>query len=104
MIKITVSKLAVSLCLTALALPLLGGCPTVNPPVNQAPIVNAGINQSVAPGASVSLNGTASDPDGDTLTITWTQTGGTTLVTLTGADTLTPSFTAPAGADADLPA
>jgi len=67
------------------------------PPVNQAPTANAGPDQTVALGASVNLSGAgSSDPDADTLTYAWTQTGGT-AVTLTGANTATPSFTAPAG-------
>jgi MYXO-CTERM domain-containing protein len=46
------------------------------------------------------LLGSASDAEGDTLTYTWEQIGGTS-VTLTGADTLTPSFTAPSTANGD---
>jgi hypothetical protein len=70
---------------------------------NQAPTANAGTDQSVNEGASVSLDGTgSSDPDGDTLTYAWTQQSGPS-VTLSGANTATPSFTAPqvgpAGAD-----
>ena len=77
--------------------------------MNQAPTADAGADQTVASGATVNLNGNGStDPDGDTLTYAWTQTGGT-AVTLTGANTATPSFTAPTLApgdpagDADLP-
>ncbi len=45
---------------------------------NQAPLANAGSDQSVIAGESVTLNGSASaDPDGHTpLTYGWTQSGG----------------------------
>ena len=66
--------------------------------VNQAPTADAGADQTVASGATVNLDGTgSSDPDaGDTLDLLldpdrWDR------VTLTGADTATPSFTAPTG-------
>jgi K319L-like, PKD domain len=64
--------------------------------VNGTPTANAGADQTVVSGATVNLNGTASsDPDGDALTFAWTQTAGPS-VTLSGANTATPSFTAPA--------
>lgn len=61
---------------------------------NTAPVVDAGPDQTITGGASVSLVGTANDNDNDPLTYQWTQTGGP-AVTLTGATTLTPNFTAP---------
>lgn len=67
---------------------------TLTVPTNAAPTVNAGADINTTGGASVSLSGTASDPENDPLTYAWTQTGGPT-VTLSGASTLTPSFTAP---------
>ncbi len=65
--------------------------------VNQPPVADAGLTISVPEGTNVTLSGLAADPDVNdmpTLRFAWTQTGGPT-VTLTGADTLTPSFTAP---------
>ncbi len=64
--------------------------------VNAAPVADAGAPQTVNPGASVTLDGSGSyDPNGDALTYQWTQTGGVT-VTLSGATTVSPTFTAPA--------
>ena len=71
------------------------------PPVDNPPTANAGADQTVDEGATVTLNGSGSDPDGEAVTFSWTQTGGP-AVTLTGANTATPSFTAPA-VDADTP-
>lgn len=62
---------------------------------NQSPNADAGNNQSVEGGTTVQLDGSnSSDPDGDTLSFQWTQTAGTS-VGLTGANTDSPSFTAP---------
>lgn len=68
---------------------------TVNPVVpNTEPVADAGIDFQVNDaGLTVQLNGSASfDPDGDSLSYAWEQLTGPT-VTLTGADTATPSFT-----------
>jgi hypothetical protein len=65
---------------------------SANPP----PVANAGVDQSVTMGHSVTLNGSGSSDGGNggTITYQWTQIGGT-AVTLTGATTATPTFTAP---------
>ena len=64
---------------------------------NVDPTAAAGDDQTVASGATVNLDGTGSaDSDGTIDAFAWTQTAGPT-VTLTGANTATPSFTAPTG-------
>ena len=83
------------LCVSLLAMSGCARAPVT--PVNQDPVVDAGPDQTVAAGSTVTLSGTATDADGDTVTFAWLQTSGT-AVTLTGADTATPTFAAPATA------
>jgi hypothetical protein len=67
---------------------------------NTPPTANAGPNQTVDEGASVTLNGSGSaDSDGTIAAnaYAWTQTDSTGITaTLTGANTVNPTFTAPA--------
>ena len=65
---------------------------TGNP--NEAPVVDAGADMTVNTGATVSLQGSATDADSTSLTYVWEQVSGTT-VTLRQADTPTAEFTAP---------
>ena len=75
---------------------------TVAEPVaNIAPVANAGADQSVAFGATVTLDGSgSSDPDGTIQSYAWTHTstdGGApaTAIILSGGTTSGPTFTAP---------
>jgi hypothetical protein len=65
---------------------------TVKDVPNQAPVANAGADQTVNEATEVTLNGTASDPDGDAITYLWTAPDG---ITLSDATKATPTFTAP---------
>jgi len=62
---------------------------------NQVTTAVAGPDQWLYDGADVTLDGTGSLSTSEQTLYTWTQTEGTPA-TLTGADTATPSFTAPA--------
>jgi hypothetical protein len=63
---------------------------------NDAPSVDAGNPQTVSENDTVLLSASASDPEDQGLSYSWTQTSGTS-VTITDADSATPSFTAPEG-------
>ncbi|WP_299908225.1 autotransporter domain-containing protein, partial [uncultured Paracoccus sp.] len=77
---------------------------TVTPPANTPPTANAGPDQILASGASVTPDGSASSANdaGQSLTYAWSQTGGT-AVTLNNATSVTPGFTAPTLAVVDAP-
>lgn len=67
--------------------------------VSSVPTADAGADQAVTGGTTVSLNGAGSgDASGRIVSYAWTQTGGTAVV-LNSADTATSSFTAPGGSD-----
>jgi hypothetical protein len=62
---------------------------------NTQPVADAGSDRTVRKKTLVTLDGSSSfDLDGDVLTYSWTQTSGPS-VTVTGANTATPSFTPP---------
>ena len=70
-----------------------------NQPSNTAPVANAGPDQTVSAGATVTLDGTSSsDADGHSLSYAWTQTSGTS-VTLSSSTASQPTFTAPIAAN-----
>jgi len=73
--------------LTVTVLPVING--------NVAPLAYAGADLTVSGGSGAQLNATSSDMDGSVVSTVWSQVGGT-AVTLTSANTATPTFTAPA--------
>lgn len=61
---------------------------------NQSPVVDAGTDQTVYEGTTVQLAGTASDPDGTVVAISWRQIAGPTI-SLNDSNSLTAQFVAP---------
>lgn len=55
-----------------------------------SPSVNAGQDQTVIPGTEVTLNGSGSDPDGGTVTFSWSQVSGPSI-TLTNSNSASAS-------------
>ncbi|MPY23174.1 glycosyl hydrolase family 18 protein [Shewanella sp. YLB-07] len=79
----------------------LGHGEGTTPPVNKAPIANAGSAQSVTGPSDIVLDaGLSRDPEGQAITYAWTQTSGPAL-TLVNADMAQASFSLNA-TDADL--
>lgn len=75
---------------------------TVNNTVNEAPVANAGVDQTVGEVSPVTLDGTASsDPNGTAITYSWAQTAGP-AVTLSSTTAAQPTFTAPSVTSATL--
>lgn len=64
---------------------------STTPSDSNSPVVNAGNNLTVNEGQSVSLSATATDPQGDAMTYSWTCNGGS----LSSTTILNPTFNAP---------
>ncbi len=63
---------------------------------NDAPVADAGPDFGIYEGDSGQLDGSNStDPENDPMTFLWTQTQGSPILVLNGANTATPSFLAP---------
>jgi hypothetical protein len=70
---------------------------TVNTPTDHVPTADAGENQTVKVGDTVTLNGSgSSDPEGNALSYVWSQVEGPETVVFEGASTVRASFEAPA--------
>jgi hypothetical protein len=86
-------------------LTLLAACNPIDqvtePGTNEPPVVDAGLDQSVVESASITLTGTASDPDGSLASISWSQSAGPT-VTLNSGDSLVADFIAPSVSEATV--
>jgi hypothetical protein len=96
--KPEISQKTVGLAASMLLLAACGGSSNFEdggaPPANRAPTANAGTDQSVGELTTVNLSGSGSDPDGDSLSFSWTQTDGPS-VSITNGTMASASFTAP---------
>ena len=64
--------------------------------VRGSPVAQAGDDQTVGEGDTVTLSGSATDPNGDPITYTWSQTGpATPLITFANASAPSTTFVAP---------
>ena len=65
------------------------------PAVNRPPTAGAGPDRNVDEGKSITLQGSGSDPDGDSLTYSWSQSPATPAVSFSNRNSATPQITAP---------
>jgi hypothetical protein len=64
--------------------------------VNQSPVADAGLDDTKDENTVMTLDGSgSSDPDGNTLTYSWSQVDGPDVLNLTGTNTASPSFQLP---------
>ncbi len=75
--------------------------PSSSTSVNAPPTVSAGADQVVQEQVQVQLSGTATDPDGDRLSINWSQQSGP-MVEIDDTDSLTLEFRAPNTRDSEI--
>ncbi|MBE2230861.1 MAG: tandem-95 repeat protein [Chitinophagaceae bacterium] len=67
---------------------------TVNPAVNQLPVANAGVDQSITlPVNTVTLSGSGTDPDGSITAYQWTKIAGPVSGTISAATSASTSVT-----------
>ncbi len=72
-----------------------GGGGSTPPPANTPPVANAGPDQTVNAGVTVTLSGSGTDANGTITGYQWAQTAGSS-VTLSATNTASATFTAPA--------